>query len=107
MDEVEEANIAIISIGSNDPAIQEARSRLRSAGVETSYLRLRALPINSVVSDFVASYDKVYVIENNYDGQLFDILVSEMPSLAGRMISTAKCDGMPLSARWITEQLLK
>lgn len=107
IDDVEEARVAIISIGSNDPAIQEARSRLRSAGVETSYLRLRALPFNSVVSDFVASYDKVYVIENNYDGQLFDILASEMPELAGRMVSTAKCDGMPLSARWITEQLLK
>jgi 2-oxoglutarate ferredoxin oxidoreductase subunit alpha len=107
VDEVEEAKIAIISYGSNDPAIQEARSRLRAAGVETSYMRLRALPINDVVSEFVASYDKVYVVENNYDGQVHTILSSELPRLASRLIATARCNGLPLSARWITEQILK
>ncbi|MEZ4728973.1 MAG: 2-oxoacid:acceptor oxidoreductase subunit alpha [Caldilineaceae bacterium] len=106
IDDVEEANIAIISLGSNDPAVQEARDRLRSAGVETSYLRLRALPISQTVRDFVASYDAVYVVENNFDGQLHKILVTEMPEYAMRLVSVAKCDGLPLSARFITESLL-
>ncbi len=107
MDEVEEANIAIISMGSNDPAIAEARSRLRAQGVEISYCRLRALPISDVVREFVASYDKVFVIENNYDGQIHKILLSEMPELATRLVSVAKCDGLPLSARFISESILK
>ncbi|MCB0187460.1 MAG: 2-oxoacid:acceptor oxidoreductase subunit alpha, partial [Caldilineaceae bacterium] len=105
VDEVEEANVAIISIGSNDTAIGEARDRLRAAGVETSYMRLRALPISRSVVDFVSSYDKVYVIENNFDGQLHKILMTEMPEMATRLISVAKCDGMPLSARFITESI--
>lgn len=103
IDEVEEAKIGIISLGSNDAAIEEARARLRASGVETSYLRLRALPISQTVRDFIASYDKVIVVENNYDGQLHKILVTEEPTHAGRMISAAKCDGLPLSARWISE----
>ena len=103
VDDVEEANIGIISLGSNDTAIQEARDRLRKAGVETSYLRVRALPINQTVRDFIASHDKVIVIENNYDGQLHKILVTEEPAYATRLLSAAKCDGLPLSARWITE----
>ncbi len=107
IDELEEAKIAIISVGSNDPAIHEARSRLKTAGVETSYMRLLALPINNIVKDFVASYDKVYVIENNFDGQLHNILCSEMPEMVGKLASAARCNGMPLSARWITEQILK
>lgn len=106
-DEVEEAKIAIISMGSNDPAIHEARSRLRAAGIETSYMRLRALPINDAVKDFVASYDKVYVVENNYDGQLHIILQAEMPEMADKLISAARCNGLPLSARWITETINK
>jgi 2-oxoglutarate ferredoxin oxidoreductase subunit alpha len=105
VDEVEGAQVGLISLGSNDTAIEEARSRMRSAGLETSYLRVRALPINDDVRNFVARYDKIYVIENNYDGQLLSILASEMPKLAPRLIRTAKCDGMPLSARWITEQV--
>ncbi len=99
------ARVAILSLGSNDPAIAEARSRLQNAGIETAYMRLRALPINDTVRDFVARYESVYVIENNYDGQLHSILVTEMPQHATKMVITAKCDGMPLSARWITEQI--
>ena len=106
IDDVEEARVAIISLGSNDPAVQEARDRLRKAGVETSYLRLRALPISQTVCDFMASYEKVYVVENNFDGQLHKILLTETPEYAGRLASIAKCDGLSLSARFITESIL-
>ena len=106
IDDVEEARVAILSLGSNDPAVQEARDRLRKAGVETSYLRLRALPISQTVCDFIASYDKVYVVENNFDGQLHKILLTETPEYAGRLASIAKCDGLSLSARFITESIL-
>lgn len=107
VDDVESAKIGIISIGSNDPAIAEARARLLAAGVETSYLRLRALPVNQTVRDFVADYDKVVVVENNFDGQLHKILLTELPELATRLHSLAKCDGLPLSARFITENIEK
>lgn len=106
IDDVEEARVAIISMGSNDPSVQEARDRLHKAGVETSYLRLRALPISQTVCDFIASYDMVYVVENNFDGQLYKILLTEAPEYATRLISVAKCDGLPLSARFITESIL-
>jgi 2-oxoglutarate ferredoxin oxidoreductase subunit alpha len=66
---------------------------------------LRALPINDDVRNFVAHYAKVYVIENNFDGQLHTILSSELPEYATHLIKTAKCDGLPLSARWISEQI--
>ena len=105
VDEVEEASIGIISLGSNDGSIEEARDRLRTAGIETSYLRLRALPISQTVYDFIDAHDKVIVVENNYDGQLHKILVMENPSYAPRMVSAAKCDGLPLSARWISEMV--
>ncbi|MEZ4618520.1 MAG: hypothetical protein R2867_23810 [Caldilineaceae bacterium] len=53
----------------------------------------------------MAGYDKAYVIENNFDGQLHKILLTEMPEHAGRLVSVYKCDGMPLSARFITEAI--
>jgi 2-oxoglutarate ferredoxin oxidoreductase subunit alpha len=105
VEEVAGAEIGIISFGSNHPAIVEARSRLEQAGVRTSYLRLRALPIGDEVRDFIARYDKVYVVENNFDGQLHTILTSELPDCGTRLLKTAKCDGLPLSARWISEQI--
>ena len=103
--EADGAMIGIISMGSNHPAIIEALARLGEEGVTASYLRVRALPTNGVVKEFVARYDKVYVIENNLDGQLHKILQTELPELATKLVSLAKCDGLPLSARWITEQI--
>jgi 2-oxoglutarate ferredoxin oxidoreductase subunit alpha len=106
-DDVEGAKVGIISLGSNHPAIIEARARLSNAGIETGYMRLRALPIDVEVRHFVERHDKVFVVENNFDGQLHHILTADMPDLAAKMISASKCDGLPLSARWITEQVLK
>jgi 2-oxoglutarate ferredoxin oxidoreductase subunit alpha len=93
-------------LGSNDPAILEARDRLTGAGVETSYLRLRALPLAASVKEFITQHDHIFVVENNFDGQLYKILVSAAPTSAPKMVSTARCNGMPLSARWITDNIM-
>ena len=106
IEEVEGAEIGIISLGSNDAAIQEARDRLSAAGFATSYLRVRALPITQSIRDFVAKYDKIFVVENNFDGQLAKILVNAQPTAAPKMEKVTKCDGLPLSARWITDSIL-
>jgi 2-oxoglutarate/2-oxoacid ferredoxin oxidoreductase subunit alpha len=106
IDRVEGARVGIISLGSNDPAIDEARDRLQAQGIETSYLRLRALPVSQSVLDFIRSHDTLFVVENNYDGQLHKILLTEAPTGDSKLVSTAKCDGFPLSARWITESIV-
>lgn len=103
VDTNDDAEIGIISLGSNDGAVQEARSRLAAQGIATSYLRLRALPIGESVRDFIHAYDKVFVVEANFDGQLRNILTSEEPAQATKLVSLAKCDGLSLSARFIAE----
>lgn len=107
VDASEGARIGIISVGSNHPAIIEARDLLREQGVETAYMRLRALPINNTVREFMHSYDRVFVVENNFDGQLHQILLSEEPVCGGGLVSVSRCNGMPLTAAWIAEQIQK
>ena len=106
IDKVEGAKVGIISLGSNDPAILEARDRLTAAGVESSYLRLRALPLTASVNEFIAEHDYIFVVENNFDGQLYKILINAAPTSAPKMVSAARCNGMPLSARWINDTIL-
>jgi 2-oxoglutarate ferredoxin oxidoreductase subunit alpha len=101
------ARVGIISVGSNHPAIVEARDLLREQGIETAYMRLRALPINNTVREFMRSYDRVFVVENNFDGQLHQILLSEEPVCGGGLVSVSRCNGMPLTATWIAEQINK
>lgn len=106
IDKSDEAQIGIIAFGTTKFAIDEARDRLAADGRPTSFLRLRALPVNDTVKEFVAQHDRVYVIELNRDGQMHNILQTEMPELATNLISLAHLDGMPLTARWVTEAIL-
>jgi 2-oxoglutarate ferredoxin oxidoreductase subunit alpha len=103
--EAQNARIGIISVGSNHPAIVEARDILSAAGIESSYMRLRALPINATVREFMHGFEKVFVVENNYDGQLHQILLSEEPLCGGDLVSVARNNGLPLAAAWIAEQI--
>lgn len=105
LEETAGAKVGIIAYGSSKPAVEEARYRLANMGLDTSFLRLRALPINDEVRDFVARHDRVYVIELNRDGQMHGILLTEMPEMATKLISLAHMDGMPLTARWIVDAI--
>ncbi|MDX1662896.1 MAG: 2-oxoacid:acceptor oxidoreductase subunit alpha [Candidatus Promineifilaceae bacterium] len=99
------AAIGIIAYGTTEPAIEEARDRLAAEGVKTDFMRLRALPINDEVRNFVERHDRTYVVEMNRDGQMHGILQLEMPDIATKLLSLAYLDGMPLAARWIAESL--
>ena len=106
VDKVDGAKIGIISYGSNDPAIVEARDLLTAEGLKTSYLRLRALPINDTVKDFIKEYDKIFVVEMNHDGQLREILSIEMPAESTKLVSSALNNGLSLTAEWIRDDIL-
>jgi len=97
--------VGIIAYGTTRPAIDEARDRLTADGLNTSLMRLRALPINDEVKAFIARHEHVYVIEMNRDGQMHTLLRSELPELAMRLESLALLDGMPLTARWVVEAI--
>ncbi len=106
-DEVEGAKIGIISYGSNDPGVQEARDILKKNNLPSSYMRIRALPFSESVREFVEKFDYVYVIDNNFDGQMAQLLRLDMPDKANGIVSLAKCDGLPLTARWISGAILE
>ncbi len=107
VDDAEGASIGIISIGSNHPAIVEARDLLAAAGIKSSYMRLRALPINDTVREFMHRFQRVFVVENNHDGQLHQILLSEEPLCGGDLVAVARGNGLSLSAQWIAETIQK
>jgi 2-oxoglutarate ferredoxin oxidoreductase subunit alpha len=100
-------SVGIISYGSNDAAIQEARDRMAADGLETNYMRIRALPFNDQVADFVKKHDRVYVVENNFDGQMWQILRIEVPGDTSNMISLALGDTLPMTARWVHTRIFQ
>jgi 2-oxoglutarate ferredoxin oxidoreductase subunit alpha len=100
--------VGIVAYGSSHPAVMEARPQLqRERGIETDYLRVRAWPFSREVHAFVERHDRVYVVEQNRDGQLAALLRLDLaPELAPRLRSVAHVHGLPLDARSITDEIL-
>ena len=106
MSETPKAEIGIISSGSADPAVVEARDLLLERGIKTDYLRIRSIPFSTEVESFLKSHKEIFVVEINRDGQLLQLLTMAFPGQAEKMIKTAHMDGLPLTARWIIEQFM-
>jgi 2-oxoglutarate ferredoxin oxidoreductase subunit alpha len=103
----ENPRFGLIAYGSTDPAVIEGRDRLREQGIDFDYLRIRALPPSAAVREFIEKHDRIYVFENNSGGQMAKILHMEFPDLAPKVISLAYLDGLPLTARRLTEMVLE
>ena len=107
IDTVEGATTGIIAFGSTDAAVKEARILLeKEKGLKTDYLRLRAIPFTDEVRAFVDAHDKIYVVEMNRDGQLYQQLIIAMPELATKLVSACFGDGMPAAARRVIKEIL-
>ncbi len=107
IDEREKAAVGIIFFGSTEPAVREARHLLQEKGLKTDSLRLRALPITSEVEEFIRNHERVYVVEMNRDGHLHAILTVELPEMATRLKSIAYNDGLPLTAKFVSNAILE
>ena len=97
----------LLAFGTSHHGTAEARDRLvREAGFGLDYLRLRALPIGPEVRDWILRHERIYVVEQNRDGQLRTILRDEFPEEAGRFVSILQYDGLPLDATTVVEGVL-
>jgi 2-oxoglutarate ferredoxin oxidoreductase subunit alpha len=105
VDTSSDAEIGLITFGSSEPAVLEARDRLADQGIASDYLRVRALPLHDQVSDFIHSHKAVYIIENNFDGQLNQIIRMEHPEDITHVKSLALGDGLPMTPNWVVEQI--
>lgn len=99
------ADIGIISSGSVDSAVIEARDLLGSDGIKADYLRIRGIPFSKEVMNFILEHRVTYVVELNRDGQLSQLLTMDFPDVAYKLRKVAHMDGLPLPAKWIVEQI--
>jgi 2-oxoglutarate ferredoxin oxidoreductase subunit alpha len=100
--------IAILAYGSTHHAVVEALDALRADGLSLDYLRVRALPFSPEVAAFIGRHERVYVVEQNRDGQLFGILRQELADhLLPRLHSIRHYNGVPIDAHAIIDPILE
>jgi 2-oxoglutarate ferredoxin oxidoreductase subunit alpha len=108
IDQNPKANIGLIAYGSSHWAVVECRDRLLvEHKVETSYLRLRAVPFNEDLQRFIERHDRIYVIDQNRDGQMCSLIRLDAEAELGmKLRSVRHYNGLPISASSVLDQIL-
>jgi 2-oxoglutarate ferredoxin oxidoreductase subunit alpha len=97
----EKYRVGVISIGSCDGAVREARDRLMDTGVGLNYMRIKSFPFNDAVQEFLDTHDRIYVVEQNRDAQLRSLLLLETKVNAEKLVPTLSYNGLPIEAKAI------
>ena len=61
------------------------------------------------VADFVAGHERIYVVEQNRDAQMLQLLRMELadrPELLAKLRSVLHYSGLPIDARFVTNQII-
>ena len=100
--------VGIVAYGTSHHAVVETLDQLQNEyGVKTDYLRLRAYPFTTETHDFVAAHKRIYMIDQNRDAQMLqllklDIAIEEISKLR----SVRHYNGLPIDARSITDDII-
>jgi 2-oxoglutarate ferredoxin oxidoreductase subunit alpha len=109
LQEAEGAAVGILCCGTSRYAAEESRDQLaREYGLNAAYLRILAWPFPPDVNEFIDRHERVYVIDQNRDAQLFAMLRLDVtPQRAARLRSVRYYTGLPIDARSVTDDIVK
>jgi 2-oxoglutarate/2-oxoacid ferredoxin oxidoreductase subunit alpha len=102
------AKVGIIAYGTTHWAITESRDQLvEEHKLQTDYLRVRSYPFTREIHEFIEGHERVYVVEQNRDGQMASLLKLDIkPELTPRLRSICHIHGLPIDARSVTDELM-
>jgi len=101
----EPSSEGVIFFGTSMAATLEALDILAHDGVHFDGMRLRSFPFNDQVIEFIDSHERVFVVEQNRDGQMRKLLIIEADINPKKLVSITHYDGMSLTARAVVGQI--
>jgi 2-oxoglutarate ferredoxin oxidoreductase subunit alpha len=108
VDTVPGATVGVVAYGTSHWAVGESRDQLREEmDLKVSYFRLRGYPFNDELAAFIDAHERVYVVEQNRDAQLLQLMRVELaPERIAKLRSILHYNGLPIDARSVTDDLL-
>ena len=102
------SKLGVIAYGTTHWAMSESHDQLeKEYGLKLDYLRLRAYPFNQDVHDFIKNHERIYVVEQNRDAQMFQLLKLDIAAdQVVKLRSVLHYNGLPVDARSITDEII-
>ncbi len=104
-DAKQKTKYGVLYFGSTSASMNEALDTLEGQGIHLDAMRLRAFPFADEVVDFIQRHDKVFVVEQNRDGQLRTLVMNECGIDPARIVPVLHYDGTPITARFISGEI--
>ena len=96
----------MVFFGTSVYAAEEAIDLLREKGITLDAMRVRAFPFSAVAEQFIASHEKVFVVEQNRDAQFRSLVMIELGIEPAKLVSVLNYDGTPITADAIFQQIV-
>jgi 2-oxoglutarate ferredoxin oxidoreductase subunit alpha len=95
------AKLGLLTIGGCHAACVEALDLLAAEGISLDYMRVRGFPFSEEVSRFLDAHEMNFVVEQNRDGQLRNLLMLETGIPVQKLESVRYYGGFPMSAHHV------
>ncbi|MCL5004972.1 MAG: 2-oxoacid:acceptor oxidoreductase subunit alpha [Acidobacteria bacterium] len=106
--EADSSEIGVVAYGTTHWAIVESIDQLKEEyDLWISYCRVRAFPFSQQVFDFIRRHQRIYVVEQNRDAQMFRLLRMEVSTEDVRKLRSIRhYKGIPIDARTVTDEIV-
>jgi 2-oxoglutarate ferredoxin oxidoreductase subunit alpha len=99
--------LGLIYFGTSTYSAEEAMDLMKEDNTLFDAMRIKAFPFNKTVEDFIHSHEKVFVIDQNRDGQMRTLLINELGINPQKLVAVLNYDGMPVTAHLIVTAINK
>jgi len=99
------SNLGVLFFGTSAYAAGEAIERLNKVDISLDSMRVKAFPFGKDFEDFIASHEKVFVVEQNRDAQFRSLMLIELGTNPEKLVSVLNYDGTPITANNIFTQI--
>jgi 2-oxoglutarate/2-oxoacid ferredoxin oxidoreductase subunit alpha len=97
----------LLYYGTTEAIINETLEIIGSKGIKVDTCRVRAVPFTAEVENYINQHDKVYVIDQNRDGQMHKLLMMEYPHFASKLVSIPYFSGTPINAEDVSAKIVE
>lgn len=96
----------IVFYGTTNTPMTEAVELLDEEGIQLDTMRLLAFPFSDEVEQFIEDHETVFVVEQNRDGQMRQLLINELEIDPYQLQSILYYGGFSISADYIFNEVL-
>jgi len=97
--------IGALFFGTSASPAYEAVEMLAEEGYPIDTMRIRAFPFHQEMDKFIHDHNVVFVIEQNRDGQMRQLIMNECQIEPDKLISVLNYSGTPITARHIAGKI--